>query len=65
MEPEIAAATCDLMRGLWSRDDRMSRQSVDLLQRLDVESGALDAPAAYEQLVDTGVLEEAQRAMAR
>jgi ABC-type nitrate/sulfonate/bicarbonate transport system substrate-binding protein len=65
MEPEIAAATYDHVHGLWSRDDSISGQSVDLLQRLDVESGALDAPVAYEQLVDTGVLAEAQRAMAQ
>jgi hypothetical protein len=65
IEPEIAAATYDQTRASWSRDGSIARDGVETLQRLDVESGALDATVPYEQIVDPSVLPEARRALGR
>ena len=57
---KIAAATYDQTRASWSRDGSIAREGVETLQRLDVESGALEAVVPFEQIVDTSVLAEAR-----
>jgi NitT/TauT family transport system substrate-binding protein len=65
LEPDIAAATWEQVRSSWSRDGSISREGVETLQRLDVETGALDAIAPFEQLADVSVLAEVQREQGR
>jgi hypothetical protein len=65
MEPDIAAATWDQIHRSWSRDGTMSREGVETLQRLDVEAGALDAIAPFEQIADASVLAEVQQEIRR
>ncbi|HLH26856.1 MAG TPA: ABC transporter substrate-binding protein [Chloroflexota bacterium] len=65
MEPDIAATTWDQVHTSWSRDGSISPEGVDTLQRLDVEAGALDAIAPFEQLADPSVLAEVHRELGR
>ncbi len=65
LEPEIAAATWEQIHTSWSRDGSISREGVETLQRLDIEAGALDAMAPFEQIADPSVLAEVQRELGR
>jgi ABC-type nitrate/sulfonate/bicarbonate transport system substrate-binding protein len=65
VEPDVAALTWDQIHTSWSRDGSISREGVETLQRLDVEAGALDAIAPFEQLADPSVLAEVHRELGR
>jgi NitT/TauT family transport system substrate-binding protein len=65
LAPDVAAVTYEQLLPTWTGEAAARREGIETLLRFDIEAGTLDAMVPYEQIVDSSVLEQAQREVRR